>query len=69
MLPLALPHLPFLLLTPPPSSSILIPLMIRLKKLKAVQERKNYGKSKAGDANSDEEGDTSGEDESNDDEV
>lgn len=34
-----------------------------------VEERKNYGKSKAGDANSDEEGDTSGEDESNDDEV
>ncbi|EAZ17700.1 hypothetical protein OsJ_33243 [Oryza sativa Japonica Group] len=34
-----------------------------------VEERKNYGKSKAGDADSDEEGDTSGEDESNDDEV
>uniref|UniRef100_A0A0E0R550 Uncharacterized protein n=1 Tax=Oryza rufipogon TaxID=4529 RepID=A0A0E0R550_ORYRU len=33
------------------------------------KERNNYGKSKAGDANSDEEGDTSGEDESNDDEV
>ena len=30
MLPLALPHLPFLLLTPPPSSSILIPLVTLL---------------------------------------